>query len=140
MSMEENKAILSRTVEEINKGNHTAFWEVMAPDCIIQDESGKIFKKQEYRQWLEGIMNVFPDYNLVIEDLLADGDRVVVRYTERGTMKGNFMGVEATGKKFMIPAIEIWRFSDGKLIELWMARDLLTQSIQTGLIPPWEEG
>lgn len=65
---------------------------------------------------------------------------VVVRYTERGTMKENFMGVEETGKKFMIPAIEIWRFSGGKLTELWMARDLLTQSIQTGLIPPWEEG
>jgi len=95
-------------------------------------------KKQEYKEWLEGIMSVFPDYNLVIEDLLVEADKVVVRYTESGTMKGSFMGVEATGKKFTIPAIEIWRFDNGKLRELWMARDLLTQSIQTGMIPPWE--
>lgn len=139
MSAEENKAVLRRTVEEVNKGNHAAFWEVMAPNIVITDETGRQFNKQEYREWLEGaVLSAFPDYHLVIEDLIAAEEKVVVRFTESGTMKGNLMGMEATGKTFTAPAIEIWRFANGKLIEHWQARDTLSAGIQMGIFPAGE--
>jgi steroid delta-isomerase-like uncharacterized protein len=97
-----------------------------------------LFNKDGYRQLIGEIASVYPDYNLVIEDLIADGDKVTVRFSESGTMKGDFMGVLATGKSFMTPAIEIWRFENGRIKEMWMARDLLTTMTQTGVIPPME--
>ena len=135
MSAEKNKTLFRRLIEEANKGNFDAIWDTIAPDCVIVDETGKVFTKDGYRQRLNEVLAAFPDYHLVIEDLITDEDKVVARYTESATMKGSIMGMEATGKQFTCPAIEIWRFSDGKVTGLWMARDLLTQSMQIGIIP-----
>jgi len=135
MSTEKNKALFRSLIEEVNKGNFDPIWDTMTPDCVIVDETGKLFTKEGYRPRLDEVLGAFPDYHLVIEDLIADEDKVVVRYTESATMKGSFMGMEATGKRFTCPAIEIWRFANGKITGLWMARDLLTQSMQTGMIP-----
>ena len=81
------------------------------------------------------VLSAMLDYHLVIKDLIAEEDKVAVRYTESGTMKGDLFGMAATGKKFSTPAIEIWRFENGKLKEMWMARDILTQGVQMGIFP-----
>ena len=133
-STEENKMLFSGIIEAFNNGNHDAPFEVMASDCVIQDERGVTFDKESYRKRIAELLAVFPDYHLVIEDLYAIEDKVIVRYSETGTMEGDFMGIPATGKSFIAPAIEIWRFNNGKLTGLWMARDTLTASIQTGMI------
>jgi len=135
MSAEENKSILRRTIEEANKGNYDAVWDIMAPDCVFLDETGTTYSKPQYKQRLDMLLSAMPDYHLVIEDLFAEEDKVAVRYTESGTMKGDLFGMAATGKKFSTPAIEIWRFENGKLKEMWMARDTLTQGVQMGIFP-----
>ena len=65
---------------------------------------------------------------------------MVVRFTESATMQGNFMGMEATGKRFTIPAIEIYRFFNGKIAEIWEARDMGAMMQQLGLAPPTGQG
>lgn len=135
MSTEENKAMLRRTIEEVNKGNYDAVWDMMASDCVILDETGTTYSKPRYKERMDMILGAMPDYHLVIEDLLAEEDRVAVRYTESGTMKGELFGMAATGKKFTIPGIEIWRFENSKLKELWMGRDILTLGVQMGIFP-----
>ncbi len=134
MSTEENKVLFRGIIEDFNSGKHDAPFDVMASDCVIEDERGESFNKESYRKRMAELLAVFPDYHLVIKDLYAVEDKVIVRYSETGTMKGDFMGIPATGKSFTAPAIEIWRFNDGRLTGLWMARDTLTASMQTGMI------
>jgi steroid delta-isomerase-like uncharacterized protein len=126
-------------IKEWNNGNPQAIFNALSPDVVIVDETGKQFGKKEYvRLFKKVYLPSMPDYHLVIEDVITKGDQLVVRYTESGTMKGDLMGIPATGKSFSAPAMEIWRFSDGEVIELRMARDILTALTQFGVIPPFE--
>ena len=138
MSAKENKVILRNIVEEMNKGNGAPFWEILAPDCVIHDQSGRLLTVQEFGQGMEEFVRAYPDFQVVIEDLIAEEDKVVVRYTESGTWTEDHMGMEANGKKFVNPSIEIWRFAGGKVAEMWMVRDMFTVLTQTGVIPPME--
>ena len=138
MSTEENKAIVRHAREEVNKGNLNAFFELVTPDCEILSWDGSVFEKQAFKQYMDEFIRAFLDYHLVIEDLIAEEDKVVARFTESGTMIGNYGGMEPTGKKFTYPAIEIYRLVNGKITGIWMARDILTAMTQTGLIPPLE--
>jgi len=135
MSTEENKAIVHKFIEHYNKGNRDTAHEFMSEDCEILDWTGKLYKKQEFIQTMDEFIRAFPDFNLTIEDIIAEGDKVVIRLTEDGTMKGNFMGIKATGKKFTYPAIEIYRFANGKVTGIWTVRDILTAGTQTGMFP-----
>lgn len=75
----------------------------------------------------------FPDLNLTIEDLVAKGDKVVVRFIARGTHKGEFMGIPATGIKTVAGAIEIVRIEDRKIVEHWEISDMLSIMQQLGM-------
>ena len=136
MSVEENKAVLRRMIEEWNKGNTAVLDETMAPDCVIHGADGKLTSLEEAKPFYEELRRAFPDQHIVIEDLIAEEDKVVALYTEEGTMQGNFMGMEATGKRFTIPSIEIYRFANGKIAEIWEARDTASMMRQLGITPP----
>ena len=135
MKIQENKAILRRMIEEVNKGNSNQIWNLLTPDCEIIDNTGKRYNVRDYKQFMDEFLSAHPDYNLFIKDLIAEGNKVVAHYNESGTMKGSFMGMKPTGKKFMIPAIEIYQFANGKITNVWMARDTLAISMQVGAIP-----
>ena len=139
MLEKENEAIFRNLIKEWNVGNHQDMFNVLSPDIVIVDETGKQFGKKEYVERFQYVfLPAMPDYHLVIEDVITKGDQLVVRYTESGTLTGDLMGMPATGKRFSAPAIEIWRFSNGEIIELRMARDILTALTQFGVIPPFE--
>ena len=78
----------------------------------------------------------FPDFNVTIEDMLAEGDKVAIRTTNRATNKGEFMGMPATGKQTIVPQMSILRIVDGKIIEEWTVANQLIAMQQMGLIPP----
>jgi len=139
MKTQENKDLLRSIINEVNKKNYNALWDNVAPECVIIDHTGRLINKMEFKQYMDEFLLAYPDFNLVIEDLIAEGDKVVVRYTESGTWTGNYMGNVPTGKKMSYPAIEIWRFADGKITGVWMARDILTAATQSGLIPQPEQ-
>ena len=138
MSTEENKAVIHQLIEHYNKGNRDAAHALISPDCVILDWTGKKFTKEEFIPTMEEFVGAFPDFHLVIEDLIAEGDKVVVRLTESGTMTGSLMRVAPTGKKYTQPAIEIHRLANGKIINLWTVRDILTVGTQTGMFPAME--
>ena len=77
----------------------------------------------------------FPHYELVTEDLFAEGDKVVLRFSWRGTHEGNFMGIPATGKKINVPGIIIYRVADNKIVEHWMHVDSMMLMQQLGVQP-----
>ncbi|MGA2121598.1 MAG: ester cyclase [Methanoregula sp.] len=77
----------------------------------------------------------FAGLYVTIDDIMADGDRVIARFTARGTHNGEFMGVPPTGKAITLTAIEIFRIKDGKIAELWGEVNLMGLMQQLGMLP-----
>ena len=87
------------------------------------------------KQGIASLHAAFPDLHYTVEDMVAEGDKVAVHYTGRGTHHGEFQGIPATGKPMTYTGILIWRFVDGKIAEHWAAPDLLGLMQQLGAIP-----
>ena len=136
MSEEENKLITHRFFEEVwNQGNLDVFDELVTSDIVIH-AGGRDFKgSEEYKKFILGYRNAFPDIKFTIDDQISSGDKVVERFTAQGSHQGQLRDISSTGKKINITEIEITRIIDGKIVERWGAPDLLTLMQQIGAIP-----
>jgi predicted ester cyclase len=136
MSTEANKALVRRYRAVHNSNNLDALDEIVAKDIISHNSlpglpPGLEGGKMAHRAFLEA----FPDVQTTTEDLFAEGDKVVERYTARGTNKGSFMGAPPTGKKFEASSMSIYRIADGKIVEHWGENDSMGLMMQLGLMP-----
>jgi len=77
----------------------------------------------------------FHGLNVTINDIMADGNKVIARFTARGTHNGEFMGVPPTGKAIILTAIEIFRVKDGRIVELWGEVNMMGLMQQLGMLP-----
>jgi len=137
MSLEENKVIVNRSTEGLwNKGNMAVIDELYATDFIIHDPLQGDGDLEYFKQYARGVLTGIPDLHIATDDLIAEGDQVVKRWTARGTHKGNFMGVPATGNRIEVTGIEIFRIAGGKIAEIWSNMDSLGLMQQLGVIPP----
>jgi steroid delta-isomerase-like uncharacterized protein len=140
MSTEDNKATVRRYFEEVfNQGNLALVDELNAPNFIYHDPVvPDVRTLEDYTQWFTAIRGAFPDFHVTIEDMIAEGDQVVVRYTWRGTNTGDLvapMPIPATGKQVTVTGMSIVRFAGGKGVEVWNQTDSLGLFQQLGLIP-----
>lgn len=126
-----NKQIVRAYVAAFNRGDLTALKALFAPDAEIQGVLGAGSIENVAIIWQELINGLA--INLTIEELIAEEDCVAVRYTERGTFKGPFMGHEPTGKSYELIAMEWFVIVDGKIKRRWGARDSAVQAHQIGL-------
>ncbi len=133
MALEDNKDAVREMIDNINERDVESTLETVSDDCFIQDGSGRQLSKDELSQFMGELLNSHPDYHLEVEDVIAEEDRVVVRLTETGTMKGAFMGIEPTGKTYTIPATNIYRLEDGVITGIWMERDIKSIEQQLGI-------
>ena len=137
MSTEENKAVLRRYVEALNKQDLAVALECCAPDYVWHGARryGVSPDLAGIKQLLTAAMTAFPDAQHVVEDLIAEGDKVVARVTSRATHQGEFLGIPPTGKRLSWTWIEIDRIKDGKIVECWDNSDDLGLMQQLGAIP-----
>jgi len=140
MSTEENKTIVHQYQEAYNHGNFDALAEVVAADVLTPNiisgmPPGLEGAKAVHQTTLLGM----PDYHTTIEDLIAEGDKVVARVTMTGTHTGNFWGIPPTGKRVNLTAIYIVRIADGKIVEHWGEEDGLAVLKQLGFKPKLEQ-
>ena len=144
MSAEANKAVLRRLIEELfNKQNLDIVDELFSPDFVEHEElpPGAPEGREAPRWFTQQFLAAFPDLQVTIDDLIAEGDKVVARETWTGTHKGDFMGMPATGRRISFGVIDIVRVEDGQLVEHWAVSDSLTMLQQLGAIPePDAEG
>jgi len=134
---EENKAILRRVVEEIfNQGNLDLVDELYATDYIYHIPPNPVHDTEGFRQMLAMYLIAFPDFHMTIEDIFAEGDKVVSRFTFTGTHKSEFMGIPPTEKQVKGTGIVINRFADGKIVEDWESLDFLGFMQQLTAPPP----
>jgi len=138
MSEEEsrNKRSERRFFEEIwNKGNFAVANDLVASDYIDHDSSNSSAGPESVRQEVSLYRNAFPDLLFAIEDVIAEGDKVVTRLTASGTHERDLPGIPATGKRVTISGIFITRYANGKAAEAWVKFDFLGLYRQLGAIP-----
>ena len=138
MSTEQNKAVVRRLVEEVfNQGNMSAMDELIAPDFVEHEElPPEIPPGREAPAIMFAMLrSAFPDFKATIDDLVAEGDKVVLRQTWTGTHQGEFMGVPPTGRSVSIGVIDILRLAEGKMVEHWGIMDSMAMMQQLGAIP-----
>jgi steroid delta-isomerase-like uncharacterized protein len=141
MSEEQNKALVRRFYEEIDKGNLAAMDELVAEDYV--DHSPPPFPglgngREGLKQAIEIFWAATPGYHQ-IEDQIAEGDKVVTRMTAYGTHEGDLPGIPKTGNKLEMTATVIHRIADGRLAEKWSGKDELGFLQQLGVIPSLEQ-
>ncbi len=135
MSTEENKAFMHRVYEEVyNQRNLAVLDEVCVPDFVVHYPSMTFQGLEAYKHFVSLLFSAFPDGRYTIEDMIAEGDRVVVRHTFGGTHLGDFMSIPPTGKYVTTTAIVISRISNGKAIEAWINGDDLGRMQQLGVV------
>ncbi len=137
MSAEEHKAIVRRVIEEgWNQGNLAVFDEANAPEYVDHAAiPGQGPGAEGYKQAVQMTRAAFPDLHLTIDDMIAEGDQVVTRWTARGTHQGALLGIPPTGKPVTITGIDILRIANGKVVERWAEDNGLALMQQLGVVP-----
>jgi len=135
MSTEDNKALARRAYDAINQGNLAAFYEVFTPDFVLHNASMTIQGLEAYKQWLSMYLAAFPDAHFTLEDLIVEGDTVVVRQTFRGTHKGDLPGLPATNKSCAIRGSTIFELQGDKIRRNSDYWDMVTFLKQVGVMP-----
>ena len=140
MALEHNKTVVRRLYAALDSG--PAVMEavragIFAPDAVSHF-SGKRLDYAAHAQFDAMVAQAFPDRRYTVEDLLAEGDKVVVRFTTSGTHLGEFQGIPATGKTGTVTGIAICRIRDGRIAEQWVEFDQLGMLQELGLISTTE--
>lgn len=138
MSTEQNKTLVRQMVEQVfNRGNMSMADEFLAPDFVEHEElpPGIPPGREAPKALFTMLRNAFPDFKATIDDIVAEGDRVVIRQTWSGTQKGEFMGIPPTGKSVSFKVIDILRMAGGKCVEHWGVMDNMVMMQQLGAIP-----
>jgi predicted ester cyclase len=135
-----NKARFKRIEDAVNTGDleviSKTIDDLVAPDVLIHMPLPvDAPRAQAFRQLWAMLLRGLPDLHLTIEDLIAEGDKVVMRASVTGTHQGEYMGVQPTGKSITYSEIFIWRFAGGRITEMWGVVDVFAQMKQLGLIP-----
>jgi steroid delta-isomerase-like uncharacterized protein len=136
MSAEESKAIMRRFWEVWEQGNVELLDELLAPEYINHTlaapdlPSGPQGVKEVVSMFRSGI----PDLKVVIEDMIAEGDKVATRYALEGIHRGELFGVPPTGKHLSIKSMTVERLSEGNIVEHWRVTDELDMMRQLGAI------
>ena len=142
MSAKENKAKQGRVWGEVfNKGNLAIIPELFAPNYVYHSPLGMEAKGPEgFKQMVTMLRTAFPDVHVTIDDMVAEGDKVVTRFTFTATSKGEFMGIAPAGKKVTSTGILITRWVGGKEVEAWESLDTLGMMQQLGVVPSMGPG
>jgi len=131
---EENKTLVLRSWEASN--NPDIIDEVYTPDLVWHDPDQDIRGSEEAKQFLSMYQTAFPDLNATVEDVIAEGDKVVTRWTVRGTHQGEIEEFgPPTGKQAELKGITIHRIEGGKIVEEWNRYDNLSLLQQLWLAP-----
>jgi predicted ester cyclase len=137
MSIEENKAIAARLLDAHNRGDAAQLREVLAPDFAwyIADMPERL-NREHYIQGVEMGRRTFSDLSLVSEDIVAEGEKVVLRILVRGRHTGAFQEIAPTGREVQYSSVAILRIAGGKVVEEWLTNDQLHLLSQLGAFPP----
>jgi steroid delta-isomerase-like uncharacterized protein len=130
---EAHNALVRQFVEEFwSRGNLSAADEMMTRDAVIHEPVAGT--PEDLKAVAIMIRSAFPDWHSTVEEMLVDGDRVVERWTGRGTHRGEFRGIPPTGKSVSVPGVVFYCIVDGKIAEFRGQFDRMSLMQQLGVI------
>ena len=136
MSTESSKLLAQRVWEEIwHQGQLSRIDELFSEDFVRHDPGRDLHGTDQNQQFISSMRAAFPDVHYTVDDQIAEGEKVVVRYRFHGTHLGAFQGMPATGKQVNYTGILIYRVAGGKIAEQWTEFDLLGFLRQLGVLP-----
>jgi steroid delta-isomerase-like uncharacterized protein len=144
MSAEESKATMRRYLDVFEQGNNLDILdELLAPDYINHTPATPDLPTGP--EGVKGVVTMFrsamPDLRVIVQDMIAEGDKVATRYTLEGTHRGELFGVPPSGQRLSIKSISVERVLEGKIREHWRVTDSLDMMQQLGVVPePGQEG
>ena len=142
MSVEENKAVVRRFLDEVFGGGDLELVdELFAPDYVLHDPAvpQEVSGHEGIKQYVSMYRGAYPDTHFTVEDQVAEGDLVVTRWTGQGTHRGELMGVPPTEEQVTVTGIEFDRVVGGKIEETWVNYDALGMMRQLGVVPSPEQ-
>ena len=142
MSTEDNKAVVRRFYETLNRADLAALDDVLAPNYVAYFAGIPTpIDRAAFTQVMGASLMAFPDLHHTVEDLVAEGDKVAPRLTLQGTQQGEFQGLPPTGRQVTFTGINLMRLEDGKIVEHWSNGNTLGMLQQLGAIPaPGQSG
>ena len=138
MTQEEtNRQAMNRFLTFINTGDRRIGAEIIAPDVTFHAPTSPepLRGLDGYLAVLDMMRGAMPDVQWTVEETIAEGDKVMIRFTMRGTQTNPFMGMPATGKAVQVTAMNIYQLKDGKIVREHGLPDLFTMLLQLGMLP-----
>lgn len=132
---ERNRDVLAAAVEAWNAGNGERYLELYDASIVHHGPAPEPLDQEANRAFYEELWAAFPGAQLVIDDTIVEGDRLAARFRLSGEHTGEFRGIPATGRPFVLRGQTILRFQDGRVVERWTTSDLLGLLTQLGVIP-----
>jgi steroid delta-isomerase-like uncharacterized protein len=137
VSVEANKAIFRRYVQEVGNEGKLDLVDEIFDRYVSHQPDGRTLERgpEDVKRFMGEFRQAFPDFHSTIEDQIAEGDKVVTRWTMHGTHQSEFRGIAPTGEQITVTGIGIFRFSDeGKVVESWDNFDQLGMLRQLGAV------
>jgi steroid delta-isomerase-like uncharacterized protein len=126
MSAASNEAVIRKVLKLIDERNLDEAFELYAPDYIYHGPGGQELRGRDgVRGLWELFLRGFPDLTSTVYDVISQGDKLVMRWSVKGTHTGEFLGIAPTNNKMTLPVIEIFSVADGQLVEAWDQYDRL---------------
>jgi len=136
MSTTKNKLLANRVWEEVwHQGSLDRIDDLFTPDFIRHDPGRELRGREQNRQFIGSLRAAFPDLRFIVDDQIAEGDKVCVRYRFQATHGGPFQGIPATGKRVAYSGILMYRVEGDMIAEQWTEFDLLGFLRQMGALP-----
>lgn len=137
MTIEANKLVMNRFTDFINTASKKLAAELISPNAIfhVPGRPEPMLGPTGYLEIISMMRSGFPDIQWTLEEMIAEGDKVAVRFTMRGTHQGAFFGVPPTGNKILVKAMNFYRLSGGQIVEEHGQPDLLSLLQQIGALP-----
>ena len=136
----ENKSLARRAMEELwTRGDLTVIDQLYSDDCVFHDLGSPedIHGRDGLKQYARMYRTACPDLQCTVEEIMAEGDKVALRWVSRGTHQGDLMGIAPTGKQVTFRGIQMQRISEGKIEEEWAGFNTLGALQEIGAVPRW---
>ncbi len=137
----DNIALARRLVDEVwNQGNYGRVKDLVSTDHVLRDPLSREARGLDaFTQYVRMQRTAFPDLSFTVDEVFGAGDRILVRWTARGTHKGPLMGIPATGKVGIVSGVAVHRVQGGKMVETLNFWNVLELAQNLGIAPPLEQ-
>jgi steroid delta-isomerase-like uncharacterized protein len=132
---ETNKNLALQTMKALHQRDLDGVRANMASEARFYGWAPEPLDADGHREFMSALLTAFPDSKFLIDDVIADGDKVAVRHRLQGTHQAELQGIPATGRQVEVAGIVIFRVENGRIAEAWLNADIMGMMQQLGVVP-----